>query len=96
MQPLEHANPELYSILREELAPYHLHSFDVQASGAASHDDFTIVLKYGDRLSYSKEKSFSQHMIMEKDEDIRKFFRSAGDDIKKALISDYFKMMKNE
>ncbi|SDE60308.1 hypothetical protein SAMN04488542_101111 [Fontibacillus panacisegetis] len=96
MLPLEYTNPELYSILRQELAPYHLHSFDVQACGAACNEGFTVVLKYGDNLSYTKEKSFSQHMMKENIEDIRKFFRSAGDDIKKALISDYFKMMKNE
>ncbi|MNO01396.1 hypothetical protein D3C81_2215230 [compost metagenome] len=82
--------------MRQELTSYHLHSFDVQASGVESNDDVTVVLKYGDRLSYTKEKSFSHHTVKENVEDIRKFFRSAGDDIKKTLISDYFKMMKNE
>lgn len=94
-KPLQLTHPDLYFKLKQELESYHLHSYDVKAGGIPDDEGITIFLRYGDNLSYLKECRFNWLSLKEKDDDLRSFFRETGEDIKKALIADYFKMMKS-
>lgn len=95
MQPLEFINPGLHCVMRQELESFHLHPYDVYAGGISHEGGFTVVLKYGDRLSNTLEECFDSDALKDNCEEIRQFFRSAGENIKQTLIADYFKMAKS-
>lgn len=93
-RPLELVSPELYRMLLHELARNHIHSYDVKASGTREGGGIRIELRYGERFNQLKTACFKREQVEEQPEEAAAFFRDVGDEIKKAMISDYFKMMK--
>ena len=93
-KPLQLVDPTLYEKLKQSLAHYHLHEFDVAARASVEQDGILLHLRYGENLSYLKEKRFKWETVKADNAQISDFFLAACEDIKQALISDYFKMMK--
>ncbi|MNN52661.1 hypothetical protein D3C81_1673730 [compost metagenome] len=81
-------------MLLHELARNHIHPYDVKASGTRDGGGIQIELRYGERFNQLQTACFKREVIEEKPEEAANFFRDVGDEIKKAMISDYFKMMK--
>lgn len=94
-RPLRYALPNCYRLLMDQFAAQHLHPYDVMAG--VIHDDaggYRIVLRYGEEMSYTKERYFTSRMIEQGEEAIVEFFSEAGRDCKKALMTEYYRMMK--
>lgn len=93
-RPLQYLAPELYDKLKLELDRCNLHPYDVKASGAVVPGGIEVILRYGEGLAYLKRQIFNRDASTGSAEELSAFFRAACDDIQKALVADYFKMMK--
>lgn len=93
-KPLEWVEPRLYLKLRQGMEPYNLHSYDVKSGAVADENGITVFLRYGENLTHVQEHFFKWEEIYSDSTDISSFFHTVGGDIKKAVISDYFRMMK--
>lgn len=93
-KPLQYIHPELYLILTKELEHFNLHPYDVKAGAISYEDGIKVFLRYGENLSHMKEHFWVWNTIKENQVELKEYFRSTGEEIKKALIADYFKMMK--
>ncbi|AOZ94522.1 hypothetical protein LPB68_01310 [Paenibacillus crassostreae] len=93
-KPLQYIHPELYLILIKELEHFNLHPYDVKAGAISNQVGITVFLRYGENLSHMKEHYWDWKTIKEDQVEVKEYFHSTGEDIKKALIADYFKMMK--
>ncbi|OPA73351.1 hypothetical protein BVG16_29450 [Paenibacillus selenitireducens] len=93
-KPLRSVEPALYGWLQSEMSRLHIHPYDVHAGAEVQSDGVLVRLRFGERLSYVQEQHFSRDAIESQSLEINRFFAKVGEDIQKALVSDYFKMMK--
>ncbi|MMZ68394.1 hypothetical protein D1872_310790 [compost metagenome] len=93
-KPLQSVEPRLYRLLVRELERLHLHPYDVKAGGRSDDHGVTVNLRYGEELGRVISRRFARQTLEGGDEEIAAFFRQAAEQIKKAMIADYFKMMK--
>ncbi|WP_138494214.1 hypothetical protein [Paenibacillus pinistramenti] len=102
IRPLEFVSPQLYQILKNELARLHIHPYDVRAGGSRSGSGIQVELLYGEQFNQLKKGFFEDQEEVQGIEqgieggagEAALFFRQAAEEIKKAMIADYFKMMK--
>ena len=92
--PLRFAQADCYRLLLEELAAHHLHAYDVQADAAWQGALLTISLRYGEGLARERERVFAQDEVERLNSSLSEFFREAAADCRKAMIADYYKLMK--
>ncbi|MEF2966864.1 hypothetical protein V3851_13560 [Paenibacillus sp. M1] len=95
-KPLQLAEPALYRRLVSELTPLHLHPFDVKAGARSDPQGVTVYLRFGEELGQVVSERFTREQIDAGDPGIRAFFQGAAQAMKKALIADYYRMMKPE
>lgn len=93
-QPLRLAFPTCYQVLLEQFAVYHLHPYDIKASVIPENDGFIIVLRYGEGLAQWKKHYFDYEALELSSPELNHFYEETAQACKKALISDYYNMMK--
>lgn len=93
-QPLRLALPACYEHLQAQFALDHLHPYDVKASAIPEGSGYVIVLRYGEELAQSSKQFFELEAIEVLSAELTDFFRETAQLCKKALIADYYKMMK--
>ncbi|MGG6312106.1 hypothetical protein [Paenibacillus macerans] len=90
-KPLRAAEPRLYDSLVHELARLGLHPYDVKAGGQANDQGVSVRLRYGERFDRLESRFFPWDSIERNDERISAFMRDAAVQVKKVLISEYYK-----
>lgn len=93
-QPLRLAFPASYQHLLEQFAVCHLHPYDVKASAIPEDGGFIIVLRYGEGLTQWKKHFFEHEALENPSTELTDFYKGTAETCKKALIADYYKMMK--
>lgn len=93
-QSLRIASPELYDIIIEELEKHNIHSYDIEMNANKDENGIQIILLYGEKFNYEKERYFSYQTIETDKSEIIKFANETGEDCKEIMIKEYFKMMR--
>lgn len=93
-KPLNLVAPELHQIMLTELSLKNIHPYDIKASGISDKDGIQVKLRYGDGFKQLKTVFFKQEDTERTQEVATDFFQNVGEEIKKVMIADYFKMMK--
>ena len=93
-QPLRLALPACYQHLVDQLALDHLHSYDVKASVIPQDAGYLIALRFGEGWTQGKQQYFANEDLDHLTIKLTDFFKEIAQACKKALIADYFKMMK--
>lgn len=93
-QPLRLALPACYQYLLEQFALEHLHSYDVKASVIPQEGGYLFLLRYGDGWMQGKQQYFANELLDNLSMELTNYFKEIAQACKKALIADYFKMVK--
>ncbi|SET17288.1 hypothetical protein SAMN05216389_106161 [Oceanobacillus limi] len=87
-------SPKAYRFIVNELeANYHIHSYDIQASGIKKKDGIHIILRFGEQFTNKEERFFLNKQVESLGDELREFVESTGETCKQVLIDDYFKTM---
>lgn len=95
-KPLRLMEPKLYGVLVEELERLRLHPYDVKASARSDERGLTILLRFGEDFGKMSSRTFSFEEMKAGDGKVAGFFRETAELMQRALIADYYKMMKSE
>lgn len=95
-QPLRLVLPICYQHLLDQFTLYHLHPYDMKASVISENGGFAIMLRYGEGLTQYKKQLFEQEALenLTSESEQTQFYKESAEICKKAMIADYYKMMK--
>lgn len=94
-KPLQIIDPKLYRYIVEELNDRHnIHSYDTEILATKEDSGLTIIIKYGENFTHSKEELFIYETLKNRGDDFIKFVHEVADECKEVMIAEYFKMMK--
>jgi hypothetical protein len=93
-QPLRVVSPKLYDKLITELEKLHIHPYDYQATVVEKENGLEVILRFGEGFIQSETQLTTYQAIEKGSPEINDFIKTVGESCKKALIADYFKMMK--
>jgi hypothetical protein len=93
-QPLRLALPTCYQHLLEQFALDHLHPYDVKASVIPEEGGYLFLLRYGEGWTQGKQQYFANDLLGILPMELTNYFKETAKACKKALIADYFKMVK--
>jgi len=93
-QHLRFVLPDCFDYLLERLAAEHLHPYDINSSALFEDGGYWIYLRYGEGWEHEKKQYFSRDKLNKSNDEFNEFFKETIQLCKKALVADYFKMMK--
>lgn len=93
-QALRAVSPKLYNYITEILEESNIHPYDIQTSTIKTDEGLQVFVQYGENFKQSQSSFFSFETINNLDSQINDFTKEIADACKKAMIADYFKMMK--
>jgi len=95
-QPLRLVFPICYQYLLDQFMLIHLHSYDVKASVVPENGGVCILLRYGEGFTQWKKRLFEPEALesLSTESELTKFYKETAQICKKAMIADYYKMMK--
>lgn len=93
-QPIQIISPKLYRLILNELENLHIHPYDMQVSGVKEENGVQLIFRFGDGYAHSASQFFSNEVIEDENPELKKFVQHVGEEGKKTMIADYFKMMK--
>ncbi len=88
-------DPKLYHYIVNKLNDtYNIHSYDVEIVAMTGITGLKIKIRYGEDYKQSKEAFFSFTSLQNHEDDFTIFIDEVAKVCKKAMVADYFKMMK--
>lgn len=93
-RPLRFTRPDLYGGLVSELEKFHIHPYDVAASVVEADHGLEVTLRFGEDFKHAACCFFTNETLQPPYEEIKTFFRQSTESCQRALVADYYKMMK--